>query len=44
MYLRFRDGAVYGIGYEHVRKLCKISGKYRLDKRSNQTVVVLECK
>eukprot|EP00752_Nemacystus_decipiens_P004487 g4097.t2 len=44
MYLRFRDGAVFGIGYEDARKLCKISGKYRLNKRANQTVLVLECK
>lgn len=44
MYLRFRAGAVYGIGYEDARKLCKISGKYRHNKRANQTVLVLACK
>lgn len=43
-YLRFRNGAVYGIGYEDARKLCKISGKYKLNKRTNQIVLVLECK
>lgn len=24
MYLRFREGAVYGIGFEDVRQLCKV--------------------
>lgn len=24
MYLRFREGAVYGIGFEDDRKLCKV--------------------
>lgn len=44
MYLRFRAGAVIGIGYEDARKLCKISGKYRHNERANQTVLTLECK
>eukprot|EP00903_Cladosiphon_okamuranus_P009839 g9351.t2 len=44
MYLRFSAGAVYGVGYEDDRKLCKILGKYKHNKRANQTVLVLECK
>ncbi|CAM9793186.1 unnamed protein product [Scytosiphon promiscuus] len=43
MYLRFAGGRVHGVGYEEARKLCKISGKYRLNKQSNQTVLAIEC-
>lgn len=44
MYLRFRDGIVYGLGYETIRKLCKISGKYKLNERSNQTTLAFTCR
>ncbi|CAM9884893.1 unnamed protein product [Scytosiphon promiscuus] len=44
MYLRFREGAVFGVGYEHARKLCKIVGKYRLNRKANQIVLVMTCK
>lgn len=26
IYLTFRDGKVFGVGYEKVRKLCKVRG------------------
>ncbi|CAN0049388.1 unnamed protein product, partial [Hapterophycus canaliculatus] len=44
MYLRFAMGEVYGVGYEEARKLCKISGKYKLNKQSKQIVLAIECK
>lgn len=44
MYLRFKQGAVYGIGFEEARKLCKISGKYKHNRRANQTALYLNCK
>eukprot|EP00752_Nemacystus_decipiens_P001330 g1320.t1 len=44
MYLRFREGAVYGIGFEDVRKLCKISGKYKLNKGANQIALAMTCR
>ncbi|CAM9249034.1 unnamed protein product [Laminaria digitata] len=44
MYLRFRGGLVYGLGYETIRKLCKISGKYKLNERSNQTTIAFNCR
>ncbi len=44
MYLQFRQGAVFGIGFEEARKLCKISGKYNLNRRANQIALFLECK
>eukprot|EP00904_Undaria_pinnatifida_P009333 jgi/Undpi1/552/HiC_scaffold_10.g04016.m1 len=43
MYLRFRDGIIYGLGYETIRKLCKVSGKYKLNPRSNQTTLAFTC-
>ncbi|CBN74828.1 expressed unknown protein [Ectocarpus siliculosus] len=45
MYLRFRRGGnVHGVGYEESRKLCKITGKYKLNARTNQTALALQCK
>eukprot|EP00903_Cladosiphon_okamuranus_P007188 g6979.t1 len=44
MYLRFRDGAVYGVGFEDVRRLCKISGKYKLNKGNNQIGLAMTCR
>lgn len=43
MYLVFRDGIVFGVGYEAVRKLCKIKGKYVYNTRSNQIVLAMDC-
>lgn len=44
MYLCFRAGRVFGVGFEEARKLCKIWGKYKHDKRANQTALAFECK
>lgn len=44
MYLRWRDGIVFGVGLEKVRQLCKISGQYKYNRASNQTVLVMTCK
>ncbi|CBN76499.1 hypothetical protein Esi_0000_0107 [Ectocarpus siliculosus] len=44
MYLRFREGAVYGVGFEEGRKACKISGKYKRNEGANQVAVVMTCR
>ncbi|CAM9465733.1 unnamed protein product, partial [Ectocarpus fasciculatus] len=44
MYLRFREGAVYGVGFEEGRKACKISGKYKRNEGANQMAVVVTCR
>ncbi|CAB1117762.1 unnamed protein product [Ectocarpus sp. CCAP 1310/34] len=44
MYLRFREGAVYGVGFEEGRKACKISGKYKRNEGANQMAVVMTCR
>ncbi|CAM9646695.1 unnamed protein product [Ascophyllum nodosum] len=44
MYLRWKDGVVFGVGFEKVRQLCKIKGEYKYNRVSNQTVVAMTCK